>query len=104
MLLSFILLADGNVLTQRRSSCSSTLLLFVPQTKDGPYLNLNLASKRYLYDHTKQPAEKHHKLTVDGSASRIVSRNWDAVFESSPCVELITYTRFDDVALVTRVE
>ena len=49
--------ADCNVLTLRRSSCSSTLLLFVPQTKDGPYLNLNLASKRYLYHHTKQPAE-----------------------------------------------
>ena len=33
--------ADCNVLTLRRSSCISTLPLFVPQTKDGPYLNLN---------------------------------------------------------------
>ena len=61
--LSFFLLArvcytaDCNVLTLRRSSCSSTLPLFVQQTKDGPYLNLNLASKRYLYHHTKHPAE-----------------------------------------------
>ena len=62
--LSFFLLArvcytaDCNVLTLRRSSCSSTLPLFVQQIKDGPYLNLNLASKRYLYyHHTKQPAE-----------------------------------------------
>ena len=72
--LSFFLLArvcytaDCNVLTLRRSSCNSTLPLFVQQTKGGPYLNLNLASKRCLYHHTKQPAEiKAPWTTIDRS-------------------------------------
>ena len=45
-----------SVLMLRKLSCSSTLPIFV-QNQDGPYLNLNLASKRYLYYHMKQPAE-----------------------------------------------
>ena len=74
--LSFILLArvcwtaDCNVLTLRRSSCSSTLPLFVPQTKDGPYLNLNLASKCYLDNHTKQPAETTAPWTYNRQISQ----------------------------------
>ena len=77
--LSFILLArvcytaDCNVLTLRRSSCSSTLPLFVQQTKDGPYLNLNLASKRYLYHHTKQPAEIKAPWTYNRQISQHVA-------------------------------
>ena len=49
--------ADCNVFMLRRSSCSSTLPIFVPQIKDDPYLNLNLASHCHLYHHMKQPAE-----------------------------------------------
>ena len=49
--------AGCNVLTLWKSSCSSTLPIFVQWTKDSPYLNLNLGSKRYLYHHTKQPTE-----------------------------------------------
>ena len=49
--------ADCNVLTLWWSSCSSTLPKFLPQTKDGPYLNLNLVNKCYLYWHMRQPAE-----------------------------------------------
>ena len=35
-------------------SCSSTLPIFVPQTNGGPYLNLNLASKRFTITQTSQ--------------------------------------------------
>ena len=50
--LSFFLLAqvcytaDCNVLTLQQSSCSSTLPIFVPQTKDGPYLLPYKAARR----------------------------------------------------------
>ena len=57
--LSFFLLAwlcytaDCNVLTLWRS-CYSTLPIFIQQTKDGSYLNLNLASRQLCHQNSQQ--------------------------------------------------
>ena len=102
--------ADCNVLTLWWLSCSSTLPKFLPQTKDGPYLNLNLVSMRYLYWHMRQPAEiTACELTVDRSlnTAHIISinlANWEM-----QCLKvhhtlslLLIHTRFDDVTQLRR--
>ena len=107
--LSFFLLAqvcytaDCNVLMLWQSSCSSTFPLFVQQTKDGPYLNVHLASKHYLF-HTKQPAEIKAPWTyIDRSLN--TSRKYLSLLTGrSKCLKvhhafssLPIHTRFDDI-------
>ena len=81
---------------------SSTLPIFVPQTKDGPYLNLNHATSTTT--RTSQQKQERYERRLNRSPTRpcIVSiklANWEIQCFKVGCTlsSLLIHAKFDDV-------